>query len=149
MSRATSGWIALLLATAVIVADARAELELRDGWVAEPPPGAQTTAAYGVLANTGDEPIDLVGFTSPACDRVELHRTSYRGDVARMERISRFRLPAGDTLRLEPGGIHLMMIRPQPLAAGDRALLFVELGDKSRSEFALPVRRHPGLGPGT
>jgi len=145
--RAAAGRIALLLATLGIAAGARADLELRDGWVAQPPPGAMATAGYGVLANTGGEPVELVGFTSPHCDSVELHRTSYRGDVARMEEVSRLRLPAGDTLRLAPGGTHLMMMRPQPLAAGDTATIRIELGDGSRREFALPVRRRDGARP--
>ena len=45
----------------------------------------------------------------------------------------------------EPGGAHLMWMRPGPLTAGDEAALTVELGDGTRHAFSLPVRRRPLL----
>ena len=136
-------WCPALLALAVCTAAAaRADVALREGWVAETPPAALATAAYGVLANGSDEAIELVGVSSPACERVEIHRTIDAGGVARMERVERLALAAGEEVRFEPGGMHWMLIRPRSLASGEEVAIVLEFADGSRSELRLPVRSH-------
>ena len=51
-------------------------------------------------------------------------------------------LAPGATLRFEPGGLHLMLMRPlRPLAAGDVARLRLVLADGRRVYAEFPVRR--------
>ena len=137
-----SRWsVALVLLLAGLVRPALADVTLRDAWVAEPPPGALSTAAFGVLTNDGPEIAELVAASSPACERVEMHRTTHREGIAGMERLERITLAPGETLRFEPGGAHWMLIRPRPLAPGDEVELTLELADGSQVRLRLPVER--------
>jgi len=129
---------ALLVA---LVRPALADVTASEAWVAEPPPGALTTAAFGVLTNEGSAPAELVAVTSPACERVEMHRTTHREGVVGMEPVERVALPPGETVRFEPGGLHFMLIRPRALAPGEEVELTLELADGRRIELRLPVRR--------
>lgn len=94
-------------------------LEVRDAWVREAPPGAQVLAAYMVIDNLNSQGQALTGASSPACERVEIHRTEIKGDMASMVPQSRLEIPAGGSAKLEPNGYHLMLIGPKaPVRAG-------------------------------
>lgn len=51
----------------------------------------------------------LLGASSPAATRVELHRTVRRAGVARMEPAPTVPVRAGERLAFAPGGLHLML----------------------------------------
>lgn len=99
------------------------------------PPGATTGAAYvGDVANTGPEADALIGATSPAAERVEMHRMRMDGDVMRMRAVSEVAVPAGAHVALtSAGGHHLMLIGlRKPLVVGDQVplkLRFRRAGD--------------------
>ena len=133
--------LAIAVVLAALARPALADVTLREAWVAEPPPGALSTAAFGVLTNEGPEVAELVAMSSPACERVEMHRTTHREGIARMERLDRIALAPGEALRFEPGATHWMLIRPRPLEHGDELELTLEFADGSRIELRLPVRR--------
>lgn len=80
-------------------------------WV-RPPIGADRPAAgYLVITNPGPETDALLGATSPVSMRVELHETAMDSSgMAGMHPIERLEIPAGGTVRLEPGGYHLMLM---------------------------------------
>jgi copper(I)-binding protein len=87
-----------------------------DAWVREPAEGATATAAYAVITNDGDEAITLVAASSPLTDQVELHETSMADDgtMSMQEKESGFVIEAGDSLVMEPGGAHVMMLDVDP-----------------------------------
>lgn len=143
MTRISARLAAALLASGTLLASsAGADLTLRDGWVAEPPPSALATAAFGTLANDGDDPVVIVGATSPSCERVEIHRSVDEGGVARMERIDRLEVPPGVERVFAPSGLHWMLIRPAEIRAGDEVVIRVEHADGASTQLRLPVRRH-------
>lgn len=132
---------ALVLSALAIGCEVSSEFGVRDAWIAEPPPGAAAAAGYLTLDNPGRAPRVLVGATSPACERVELHRTRVVEGVARMEPLEQLEVPPGGSVRLEPGGAHLMLMRPKPLEAGAIVPLELRLADGTRVQLELPVRR--------
>jgi copper(I)-binding protein len=87
-----------------------------DPWVREPAAGATATAAYAVITNDGDEAITLVGASSPLTDVVEIHETSMADDgtMSMREKEGGFVIEAGDSLVMEPGGAHVMMLDVDP-----------------------------------
>jgi hypothetical protein len=115
-----------LLAGAV---PAAADVAVRDPWIAEAPPGAMAAAAYMVLENDGAEPRSAIGAESAVCERIEFHRSETKDGIARMVEQSSLSVPAGGRLALEPGGNHMMLIRPVALRAGDRVKITLELAD--------------------
>jgi len=52
-------------------------------------------------------------------------------------------VPAGGRLILEPGGTHLMLIRPVALRAGDRVQITLELDDGEKLVVEVVVRERP------
>ncbi len=72
-------------------------------------PGQDKTAAYLDLRNTGDAAVTIIGAESDAARAVEMHTTVHDGDQVRMKPLSEVVVPAGQTVRFEPGGRHLML----------------------------------------
>lgn len=85
------------------------------------PPGGRTGAAYFSIANKGSQADRLLSASSPRAAGVELHSMSMDGNVMRMRSVPAVALPAGATVKLEPGGLHVMVTGlKQPLKAGER-----------------------------
>jgi copper(I)-binding protein len=90
--------------------------------------------AYLVIHNDSGRADALTGASSPAAASVEVHETTMQsGGMMGMHAIPRLDVPAGATVRLEPGGYHLMLMGlAKPLAVGDTVeltLRFQEAGD--------------------
>lgn len=100
--------------TVVVVAGA--PLSIADPWSREPAEGQQMTAAYGVITNSTERTLQIVGASSPSAERVETHETSMADDgTMSMQQIEEgFTVPPNGTLVLEPGGAHLMLIGIDP-----------------------------------
>lgn len=101
------------------------------------PAGATTAAAYlRTLRNTGDQPDRLIGASTPAARRVEIHRSVIdASNVMRMRAIDAVDLPAKSEQKLRHGGeLHLMLIDVKaPLKDGDRfpmTLRFEKAGER-------------------
>lgn len=84
-------------------------LEISGGFARATPPMAVTGAAFLTIRSLG-EADRLVGYTSPACNRPELHTHINDNGVMQMRQVDAIELPAGGTVDLKPGGFHLMMI---------------------------------------
>ena len=82
--------------------------------------GANTNgAAYMTLRNAGGQPDRLVSASTPIARTVELHTHVRDGEVMRMRPVADIPVPAGQTVRLRPGGLHVMLIGlTEPLRQG-------------------------------
>lgn len=100
-------------------------------------PGARTGAVYlRTLRNTGTQPDQLLGASTPAAGSVEVHRMSMEGDVMRMRPVDALPLPPGSALPMRQGGeYHLMLLQPtSTLKVGDSfplTLRFARAGSKT------------------
>jgi copper(I)-binding protein len=120
------GVLAAAAALAVPIAFAAESVKVANAWVRAPVSGQKTAAAY--LELTADRNLALVAAGSPAAGRVEMHSMTMDGGVMRMRALPRVDLPAGQTVRLAPGGTHLMLLDlKQPLKAGDKLPLTLSL----------------------
>jgi len=85
------------------------------------PPGASTGAAYLSIANKGEGADSLVRAATPRATSVEMHSMSMDGNIMRMRPVRDIRAANGATVKLEPGGLHLMLTGlKQPLKVGER-----------------------------
>jgi periplasmic copper chaperone A len=120
-------------------------LQVEDPWVREAPPTARVLGMFMQLRNTGSEALVIQGASSPACERVEIHRTVIEDGVARMLPQESLRLEPGETLSLEPGGYHLMLIGAhQPLRAGDEVRVLIQYDGNHVHSVLAPVRDDRG-----
>jgi len=100
-----------------------------------------TGAVYVTLRNTGAIPDVLVGASSEAAEVVELHETIRDGEVMRMRPVETLALPAGATLAMKPGGLHIMLIHlKRALRPGDRVPLTLTFEHGAALTLKVPVR---------
>jgi copper(I)-binding protein len=121
-----------------------AEVKAVDGWARATPPGSKVGAAYVTFTNTGSEQRKLLKITSTISDEVTLHRTSVTSQgTTRMWPMAVLAVEPGETLRLEPGGIHVMFnALKSPLVAGQKVPLTIKF-DGGEPEFTLLLEVRP------
>lgn len=113
---------------------------IEKGWV-RMAPGMPMGAAFGVVRNPCDVPVEIVGASSPAFDDVSLHETRLEGGVSRMRAVPRIVMRAGGAAELKPGGLHAMLMKPvADVKPGSRVRVEFELADGRRLPADLPVR---------
>jgi hypothetical protein len=125
---------AILIACAVSLPAWAANVSVTDAWARATMPGQPVSGAYMQIQSDADA--RLIGASSPAVPRVEVHEMKMDGDVMRMREVKAIDLPKGKTVSLQPGGLHLMLMNlPKPIAAGDviPLTLEVESGGKRQS----------------
>lgn len=90
------------------------------GAIVPVPATADTAAVYLTITNDGDLDDRLESVSSSAAAGAHLHETEIDDEGrATMRAVGRLSIPGGTTVVLKPGGLHLMLMQPQPLADGD------------------------------
>lgn len=104
--------------------------------------GANTNgAAYMTLRNTGREADRLVSASTPIARTVELHTHVRDGDVMRMRPVRDIAVPAGETVRLRPGGLHVMLIGlTEPLRQGATVPLTLRFESAGEATVQLEIQ---------
>ena len=124
-----------LLTVAPVLALAEIPLTVEDPWTPEAPPG-RMMAGFMLLHNPGESDVALVDATSPGFGHVEIHTMVMDDGVMRMRRLDELVIPAGETVELRPGGLHLMLIEPlESFSQGDQ--IEVELIDDQGRRLGL------------
>ena len=80
--------------------------------VSKPIPGMRMSAGYLSLTNNTKDAISITRVTSDDFEAVEIHESLLEDGVAKMQRIQKLMVPANSSVSLEPGGKHLMLMRP-------------------------------------
>ena len=66
---------------------------------------------YMHLKNAGKNSDRLIGTKTPVAEHASLHTHIMDGDIMRMRPVDAIPIPAGGTAVLEPGGLHIMLMR--------------------------------------
>lgn len=79
----------------------------------------------------GTEDVTLISVTSDDVMRMEMHETVEEDGVAKMKNLEKTLIPAGGTVKFEPGGKHLMIwgIGGGSVAQGTLKMLFIFSND--------------------
>ena len=95
------------------------EMRVERPWVRASVGTSRPTVGYLALVNEGSKPDRLVGVKTPVADRAEIHRTTVENDTMQMRPAEPLEIPAGATVTLMPGGLHIMIIGlKEPLKKG-------------------------------
>ncbi len=87
------------------------DLSIAHPWTRQTATGQQVGGGFMTIANGGATTDRLLGASSPAAARVEIHSMSMDGGVMRMRPVTDgLAVPAGGALALKPGGYHLMLM---------------------------------------
>jgi copper(I)-binding protein len=113
---------------------ARAEgVEVTGAWARATLPGQKVAGVYMELRS--DRAAKLVGVESPVAGSAEVHEMRHQDGVMRMRNVEALELPAGQTVKLAPGGLHVMLFElRQPLKPGDQVKLILKLERGGRRE---------------
>lgn len=140
MTKFLAGAVALLMATTAFAHEVKVgDLQIIHANIPAPMNGAQVAAGYMGISNEGDHADKLISVEVGFADQAMLHTTEFSADgVASMKHVKALEIPAGDTVVLEPGGYHIMLMGlTQPLNVGDMvpATLIFEQGGRVEIEF--------------
>ena len=117
-------------------------VQVSNAWMRPTVPGQQATGAY--MSLTAPKALTLVGISTPAAGIAEVHEMKMDGDVMKMREIPALALPAGKTVALKPGGLHVMLMDlKQPVAKDTRVPMTLRFRDaagvESTLDLVLPV----------
>ena len=131
----------VLLLMLLCAAPAQAQpVTVKDAWIRGTVQGQSTAGAF--MEITGKSAVRLVGVSSPLTQTVEVHHMTMENGVMKMFPVKGIDVPAGKTVKLAPGGYHVMLMNLQkPLNAGDKVPLKLtfESADKKRETLELSV----------
>ena len=134
--------LAALTTGATQAQTADAAISIKDAWVRTTVPGQKATGAF--MKITAKEGTRLVGASTPVAGMAEVHEMKMDGDIMKMRGLPGLELPAGKTVELKPGGLHVMLMDLKAALPKDSTvpptLLFMDAkGVQSRMELKLPV----------
>jgi periplasmic copper chaperone A len=101
-------------------ASSSGQVTVSDAWVRATAGPDQPTAAYLTITNESGQGDTLIAASSPTARTVAVHKTTLDpSGMSGMASMSRLDVPAGSTIRLQPGIAHLMVMGlSRPLAVG-------------------------------
>ncbi|MCV3272726.1 copper chaperone PCu(A)C [Roseobacter sinensis] len=106
-------------------------------------PTAKAGGGYLTITNTGDTADRLIGVRADF-PKVELHTTEEKDGIARMMHVEAIEIPAGATVALEPGGLHVMFmgLDGDGFDVGEKipATLIFETAGELEVEFSIEER---------
>lgn len=89
---------------------AKGDLRIGHPWTRATASGQKVAAGYLEIVNTGKLADRMIGASTPAAERIELHVVGLEGEVMRMREVKSFEIPAGGRMELKPRGPHLMIM---------------------------------------
>lgn len=123
-------------ASSVIVAGP--PLRITDAW-SRMADSAQTGGAYLTVTNTDTADVTIVGAESARANTTTLHESSEHDGMMHMMPQTSIRVPKDSTVRMTPGGLHVMLEGlTSALRAGDSLSVTLLLQDGRR--IPVPVR---------
>jgi periplasmic copper chaperone A len=119
-----------------------AQVKVDHAWARPTVSGQQ--GGGGFLAMTSSAGDRLVSGSTPLAERLELHMMAMKGDVMEMRQVDAIELPAGKTVELKPGGLHVMFIGlKQPLALGSKVPVTLKFEKAGEVKVEFDVMSRP------
>ena len=146
---------AVLVAT-LLTAPARAQ-EVRAGdlvitqpWSRATPGGAKVAGGYLTIENKGSTSDRLIGGSADVAARVEVHEMATDNGVMTMRPLdSGLTIEPGKSVKLAPGGIHLMMFDLRsPLKKGDKLPVTLEFEKAGKVKISFDIQGVGAQAPG-
>ena len=120
-----------------------AQIQIENPWAQATPPATRVAGGYAVIRNSGTAPDRLIGASSPASARVEMHVMSMEGGVMKMRQANGLPLPANGVLEIKPGAAHFMFLDiSRPFQIGDAipvTLQFERAGERKTELHVRPL----------
>jgi copper(I)-binding protein len=125
--------------------DGHDELHFSDGWV-RVSEGTQMaggmTGAFTKIENHTANDVTLVGASAEIAGMVEVHEVVMMdGEMKMQEKDGGIVIKAGETVSLEPGGLHVMLMDiKKPILEGDEITLTLDFDGYEDQTFTWPAK---------
>ena len=145
-TRTTLG--ALVAASLLVASSVRAEevkagdLVISQAWSRATPGGAKIGGGYLTIENRGSAPDRLIGGSSDAAGKVEVHEMTMNNGVMTMRPLEKgLTIDPGKVVKLAPGGSHLMLMDLKgPLKQGDKLAITLEFEKAGKVQVSFDVQ---------
>jgi periplasmic copper chaperone A len=108
-------------------------------WARATPGQSKTGAAYLTIEG-GTAPDKLVGVSTPAAGKAEIHTQMNESGVMKMHGVDGVAVPAGRKVELKPGSYHVMLMDlKHPLKEGESFPLTLTFEKAGKREVTVPV----------
>jgi copper(I)-binding protein len=134
--------VTLAAALSLAVLPAFAQVKAEAAWARPTVQGQQGGGGYLTLTSPAAD--RLIGGSTPAAQRFELHTMAMKGDVMEMRPVEAIELPAGKKVELKPGGLHVMFMGLKaPLKVGDKVPVTLKFEKAGEQKVEFEVANKP------
>jgi len=134
--------------SALLITSGRAEevkagdLVITQAWSRATPSGAKIAGGYLTIENKGAAPDRLLGGSGDIAGKVEVHEMAMNNGVMTMRPLDKgLMIEPGKTVKLAPGGYHLMMFDlKSPLKQGEKLPVTLEFEKAGKVTVSLDVQ---------
>jgi copper(I)-binding protein len=125
------------------------DLVITQAWSRATPGGATIAGGYLTIENKGSAPDRLIGGSADVSDKIQVHEMAMSGGVMTMRQLDKgLAIEPGKTVKLAPGGFHLMMLNlKSPLKQGDQLPVTLEFEKAGKVKLTLDVQGVGAQGP--
>ena len=142
-------------AAALIGPSARAEdvkagdLIISQAWSRATPNGAKVGGSYLTIENKGSAPDKLIGASADVAGSIQVHEMTTTNGMMKMRPVEGgLTIEPGKTVKLAPGGYHLMMMDlKKPLKQGDKLPVTLEFEKAGKVQVTFDVMGVGAQGP--
>src|ERR1700760_121330 len=146
----------VVFAATLCAAPARAQevkagdLVITQAWARATPNGAKIGGGYLTIENKGSAPDRLIGGSTDAAAKLEVHEMAMKDGVMKMRPLDNgVVIEPGKTVKLAPGGYHLMMFDLKgPLKQGDTVPVTLKFEKAGEVKVSLAVQGIGAQAPG-
>jgi copper(I)-binding protein len=115
---------------------------IANAWVRAAPPQSDMLAGYATIRNPCATALTIVGAESPQFHDVSLHQTINTDEMSHMRMTTRVTVPAHGEVRMTPGAMHLMLMRPvHDFQPGEKVRLTMRFANGGQLATEFPVLR--------
>jgi periplasmic copper chaperone A len=125
------------------------DLVISQAWSRATPGGAKTGGGFLTIENKGSAPDKLIGASADGAGKIEVHEMAMNDGVMKMRPVEGgLTIDPGKTVKLAPGGYHLMMMDLKaPLKQGDKLPLTLQFEKAGKVAVTLDVQGVGAPGP--
>jgi len=118
------------------------DIAIQDAWIPEAPPTAKVLACYLTIENHSKASVMLESAASDDFGAVEIHASEMHDGMMHMRKEHHLHIDANSSLKLEPGGYHLMLMdKKRPLKAGDHVDIELRFSNDESMHVKAEVRK--------
>ena len=126
------------------------DLVITQAWTRATPNGAKIGGGYLTIENKGSAPDRLIGGSTDAAGKLEVHEMAMQDGVMKMRPVDNgLTIDPGKTVKLAPGGYHLMMFDlKNPLRQGDAVPVTLKFEKAGEVKVTMAVQGIGAQAPG-